>query len=400
MTKHTYHWKGLQRTGLIAQGSMDAQNIDEVKEILHTQGILPQKITRKFHYFTLRPQTIKPKDITLFSRQLSSLLNAGIPLTRAFDIICKGQANRAMRILVETIQYHVESGFTFAESLQKHPVFFNALYCHLIDIGERSGTMCTMLNNIAHYKEKMESIKQKIKKIATYPLFILLMTFLVTNVFLVYVIPQFESLFAQFGAKLPPYTQLLVSLSKLIQHHWIVLLGVSVGIVFGFIQSIRRSAFLTAWIDTQLLRIPLLGVLFKKAAISRFTRTLYITLAAGVPLVSALSSVAGATGNRVYSDATYNIKTSVSNGDSLHTAMKNTSLFPHLVLQFIAIGEESSTLEPMLQKIADYYDDDVTHRIETLNGLLEPLIMALLGLLVGSFVIAIYLPIINLGSVV
>jgi len=402
MSKHqdkikTYQWDGIQNTGLVTKGIIDAHTIIAAKAELRKQGIVTRKIVRKRSLLTIRKK-IQNRDIALFSRQLSTLMNAGISLIQAFDIISKGHDKKEMRLLIDALKHDVESGLTYAEALRKHPSIFDVLFCNLVDIGEKSGTICVILNNIATYKEKMESIKKKMRKIMTYPLAVLVVTFLIITGLLVVVIPQFESLFNQFGAELPTYTQAVVRLSRLFQTDWYLILGVLIGLFQVFVMSKRRSALFAKYVDIGLLRLPIIGNILMNTTMARFSRTLAITFAAGLPLTEALQCVSRATGNQVYAEATNHIRQRVSEGISMQLAMKSTNLFPNMAIQFVAIGEESGTLEYMLNKTADYYDEDVNNAIDAFSSLLEPAIMAILGLLVGSFVVAIYLPIFNLGE--
>ncbi|MGL6028587.1 MAG: type II secretion system F family protein, partial [Legionella sp.] len=305
-----------------------------------------------------------------------------------------------MRDLINDIKHDIETGFTLSEALIKHPVYFNELFCNLVDAGEKSGSLDIMLDKVATYKEKIETIKKKIKKALTYPMAVLVVACIVTAGLLMFVVPQFESLFKGFGADLPALTKAVVDMSKFMQSYWYIIFGLLGGAIFAFIYAKNHSLNFAQTIDRTLLKIPVIGSILEKAAIARFTRTLSITFAAGLPLVEALKSVAGATGNIIYANATDKIKDDVSTGQQMNIAMENTHLFPNMVMQMVAIGEESGRLEKMLGKVADFYEEDVDNAVDALSSLLEPIIMSVLGILVGGLVVAMYLPIFKLGSAV
>ncbi|MFU8878420.1 MAG: type II secretion system F family protein, partial [Wenzhouxiangellaceae bacterium] len=340
------------------------------------------------------------EDIAVFSRQLATMLQAGIPLVQAFDIVATGHENPGMQKLLSAIKVDLESGTTLAEALAKHPLYFDKLFINLVHSGEQSGALETLLDKIATYKEKTEAIKKKIKKALTYPAAILVVAVIVTAVLLVFVIPQFEDLFRGFGADLPAFTQVVVDLSRFVRSNgvFIILALVAAAMTFGYFK--KRSRKFNEFLDRALLKTPVIGGIIRKAAIARFTRTLSTMFAAGVPLVEALESVAGATGNIVYEKATLEIRTEVATGQRLQRAMEATELFPNMVIQMIAVGEESGSLDEMCAKVADFYESDVDDAVDNLSALLEPMIMAILGVLVGGLVIAMYLPIFKLGAVV
>lgn len=382
-------------------GDIQARSLALAKADLRNQGIVVNKVAKKRKpFFDKKNKKITAGDITVFSRQLATMIESGIPLVQSFDIVAKGQSNKRLKDLIEEIKHDVETGLTLAESLIKHPAYFNELFCNLIDAGEKSGSLDIMLDKVATYKEKIETIKKKIKKALTYPLAVLVVAFLVTAGLLIFVVPQFESLFKGFGADLPAMTQAVVSMSAFFQSYWYLIFGAIGGAIYAFIYARNHSIDFAQKVDMTLLKLPVIGPILEKAAIARFTRTLSITFAAGLPLVEALKSVAGATGNIVYAKATEKIKEEVSTGQQMNVAMENTHLFPNMVIQMVAIGEESGALEKMLGKVADFFEEDVDNAVDSLSSLLEPIIMSILGVLVGGLVIAMYLPIFKLGSAV
>lgn len=397
----TYQWEGVSQSGEKLNGVIDAQSPAIAKIELRKQGIITRKITKKRKpLLGLKSKKIKQADITVFSRQLATMIEAGIPLIQSFDIVSKGQTNERMKDLIETLKKDVESGLMLAEALRKHPVFFNELFCNLVDAGEKSGSLDIMLDKVATYKEKIESIKKKIKKALTYPMAVIAVAFLVTAGLLIFVVPQFETLFEGFGADLPALTRMVIDLSEFFQAYWYLIFGALIAAVYGFIQAKRRSPRFAHMVDRSLLKIPIVGTILQKATIARFTRTLSITFAAGLPLVEALKAVAGSTGNIIYAEATEKIREEVSSGQQMQVAMEHTHLFPNMVVQMVAIGEESGALEQMLTKVADFFEEEVDNAVDALSSLIEPLIMVVLGVLVGGLVVAMYLPIFKLGSVV
>ncbi|WP_133130466.1 type II secretion system F family protein [Legionella yabuuchiae] len=397
----SFNWEGVNQSGEKINGTIDAQSIAIAKVELRKQGVITRKIVKKrAPLFGKSSKKIKAADITIFSRQMATMIEAGIPLVQAFDIVARGQANPRMKKLIEDIKTDVESGTTLAEAFKKYPQHFNDLFCNLVDAGEQSGALDTMLDKVATYKEKIETIKKKIKKALTYPMAIMVVAFVVTAGLLIFVVPQFESLFEGFGADLPAVTRGVITMSEFFQAYWYIIFG-AVGLgVYGFIYSMKHSETFAHNIDRFLLKFPIIGPIIEKASIARFARTLSITFAAGLPLVDALKSVSGATGNYLFAKATENIREEVSSGQQLQVAMENTKMFPNMVVQMVAIGEESGALEQMLKKVADFYEEEVDNAVDSLSSLLEPLIMAILGVLVGGLVVAMYLPIFKLGTVV
>jgi type IV pilus assembly protein PilC len=397
--QYPFSWQGKDPKGTLLKGTVIAVNEAAVRASLRRQGLVPTRITRQSTLFKRRDK-ITSEDIAIFSRQLATMLQAGIPLVQAFDIVATGHENPGMQKLLSAIKVDLESGTTLAESLAKHPLYFDKLFVNLVHSGEQSGALETLLDKIATYKEKTEAIKKKIKKALTYPAAVVVVAVIVTAVLLVFVIPQFEALFQGFGADLPAFTQFVVGLSLFVRSQgWIIILGL-IAAVSAFTYFKKRSRRFNEFLDRMLLKIPVIGGIMEKAAIARFTRTLSTMFAAGVPLVEAMESVAGATGNIVYEKATLEIRTEVATGQRLQRAMEATELFPNMVIQMVAVGEESGSLDEMCAKVADFYERDVDDAVDNLSSLLEPMIMAILGILVGGLVIAMYLPIFKLGSVV
>ncbi|MDP3560155.1 MAG: type II secretion system F family protein [Legionellaceae bacterium] len=348
---------------------------------------------RQYSYSSI---SIKMRDVSIFTRQLKTMIEAGVPLIQSFEMIAQGLPS--MSAILQTIILDLEQGTTLAASFKKHPRYFNDLYCHLIAAGEASGTLVSMLEKIAQYTERTQRLRKKIKKALTYPMIVLTLTGLMLSLLCIFVIPQFELLFKEFGAELPAFTRLIIDVSSILQHDWYFIgLGLcGMGTIFYYIQ--RHFAALKHHRDSFLLKLPLLDAIIKKAIIARFSRTLAITLAAGLPLVEALSFVAKASANSAYEQAIEKIRIDIISGKKLHLTLQRSSLFFPLMIQMVAVGEEAGALEPMLSKVADYYEDEIDHRIEVLTTFLEPLVMAILGLLIGAIVIAMYLPIFKIGS--
>lgn len=397
----TFHYIGVNKAGQKVIGDIEARSMALAKVDLRKQGITINKVALKHNaLFNKKNKRITSGDITIFSRQLATMIESGIPLVQSFDIVAKGQSNKRLKDLIEDIKHDVETGLTLAETLQKRSVYFNELFCNLVDAGEKSGSLDIMLNKIATYKEKIETIKKKIKKALTYPMAVIVVAFIVTAGLLIFVVPQFETLFKGFGADLPAMTKAVVHMSKFFQSYWYLILGSLAAMIYSFIYAQKHLPNFAQGIDRALLKFPIVGPIIEKAAIARFARTLSITFAAGLPLVEALKSVAGATGNIIFSKATERIREEVSTGQQMNKAMENTHLFPNMVTQMVAIGEESGALEKMLGKVADFYEEDVDNSVDSLSSLLEPIIMSILGILVGGLVVAMYLPIFKLGSAI
>ena len=397
--QYPFSWQGKDPRGTVLKGTVIAVNEAAVRASLRRQGLVPTKIRRQSTLFK-KSEKITSADIAIFSRQLATMLQAGIPLVQAFDIVATGHENPGMQKLLSAIKVDLESGTTLAESLAKHPLYFDKLFVNLVHSGEQSGALETLLDKIAVYKEKTEAIKKKIKKALTYPAAVVAVAIIVTSVLLVFVIPQFEDLFKGFGADLPAFTQFVVGISRFVRDNGMLIILGLIAAVMTFVYFKKRSRKLNEFLDRLLLKLPIIGGIMEKAAIARFTRTLSTMFAAGVPLVEAMESVAGATGNIVYEKATLEIRTEVATGQRLQRAMEATELFPNMVIQMVAVGEESGSLDEMCAKVADFYERDVDDAVDNLSALLEPAIMAILGILVGGLVIAMYLPIFKLGAVI
>ncbi len=395
----SFVWEGRDKKGNRVRGKVVAANRHAVWLDLQRQGIVLGKIKQQSATFASRKKPT-PEDIAVFFRQLATMLTAGIPLVQSFEIVGAGHEKPSMQALILDIKQQIESGLTLHEAFAKHPLYFDDLSVNLVEAGEQAGALETLLDKIASYKEKTEAIKKKIKKALFYPTAVLFVAVIVTAILLIFVIPQFESLFKGFGADLPAFTQMVINLSRFVQANGIYIVAVLGGAGYTFSYMKARSRPMRESIDRMMLKFPIIGPILVKAAIARFARTLATTFAAGVPLVEALTSVAGATGNIVYETAVLRMKDEVSTGQRLQRAMENTNLFPNMVNQMIAVGEESGSLDQMAGKVADFYELEVDAAVDSMSSLLEPLIMAILGVLVGGLVIAMYLPIFKLGAAV
>jgi len=396
----TFQWQGTNRDGARVKGQMEALSDALVKVQLRKQGINPISVRKKTELFGKRKKKLESGDIAIFSRQMATMMQAGVPLVQALDIVGKGHENPAMGEMIGEIRTEIEGGSTFAESLSKHPKYFDDLFVNLVDAGERSGALEALLDKIATYKEKTEAIKKKVKKALTYPAAVIVVAFIVTGILLYFVVPQFEDLFVGFGADLPAFTKMIISLSQFVQTKWWMVLGILIAIGVTHVQRHRRFRGYRRAQDRIMLRLPVVGDILNKSAVARFARTLSTMFAAGVPLVDALDSVSRAAGNIVYEEAVQQMKDQVATGQQLQVTMAQVALFPSMAVQMIAIGEESGALDSMCAKVADFYEEEVDNLVDNLSSLLEPLIMAVLGVLVGGLVVAMYLPIFKLGSVV
>lgn len=396
-----FAWEGMDKNGKRVKGEMSGTSDALVKAVLRRQGVNPLKVRKKSKpLFGSGKKRIKSKDISVFSRQLATMMSSGVPLVQAFEIIGRGHENAGMQDLVLGIKNDVESGGTLAEALAKRPLYFDELYVNLVAAGEHAGILETLLQKIATYKEKTETLKGKIKKAMFYPIAVIVVAFIVTAILLIFVIPQFEELFRGFGADLPAPTQFVLNLSEIFQNWWwAIALGIA-GTVYGIFEARRRNKKVAHFIDRILLKIPLVGDILNKAAIARFARTLSTMFAAGTPLVEAMVSVAGASGNIVYQEAIMEMRDEIATGTQLQTAMRDQQLFPNMVIQMVAIGEEAGSLDQMLGKVADFYEEEVDNAVDSLSSLLEPLIMVFLGVIIGGLVISMYLPIFQMGKVV
>ncbi|MCY1405520.1 Type II secretion system protein F [compost metagenome] len=395
-----YAWEGTDRKGAKVRGELSGHNPALIKIHLRRQGITPGKVKKKTAALLRTGKAIKAADIALFTRQMATMMKAGVPLLQAFDIIADGFDNPNMRTLVQSLKQDVAGGSSLTTALRNQPRHFDELYSDLIDAGEQAGALDTLLDRVASYKEKTERLKVRIKKAMTYPMIVLLVATLVSGILLVQVVPQFRSLFEGFGADLPLFTQWVIALSQFMQHTWWMLLGGSVALVLALRHGYRHKPSVHAAMDRALLKLPIVGTLLGKSAVARYARTLSTTFAAGVPLIEALVSVAGATGNVQFKAAVQGISQEVASGTQLSAAMRGSGLFPNLAVQMTAIGEESGALDDMLDKVANHYENEVDTMVDNLTSLMEPLIMVVLGTLVGGLVIAMYLPLFKLGEVV
>lgn len=396
----TFIYEGTDRKGSKVKGEATGKAPSVVKAELRKQGINAKKVVRKREIHLGGKKKIKPMDIALFTRQMATMMKAGVPLVQAFEIVADGLENPSMKELVLKLKVDVEGGNNFAGALTKHPDQFDDLYCSLIDAGEQSGSLETMLDRVAIYKEKSEALKMKIKKAMKYPMVVVGAAVIVTAILLLKVVPVFEELFAGFGAELPAFTQFVIGLSKGLQANFLFILVGIIVFVIGFTQLKKRSTAFANFLDRMILKMPIVGDLAFKSTIARYARTLSTTFSAGVPLIEALDACAGATGNVVYRNAVFQVKEDVSTGQQLQFAMRSTGVFPAMALQMTAIGEESGALDAMLEKVALYYEDEVDNAVDGLTSMMEPLIMGVLGVVIGGLIIAMYMPIFQLGNVV
>jgi len=390
-----YSWEGKDKAGKQIRGEMRAAGTVIVTSTLRRQGIKVTKIKK-----TQSGGKITDKDITLFTRQLATMMKSGVPLLQAFDIVGRGHSNRALSKLLLDIKADVETGSNLTDAFRKYPLYFDALYCNLVGAGEAAGILDTILDRLATYKEKIQAIKGKIKSALFYPISIIVVAFVITAIIMIFVIPAFKDLFEGFGAELPAPTLLVMTISNFFVAYWWAILGILGGGIYAFLYTWKRSISMQRVMDRFALKIPVFGEVIRKATIARWSRTLSTMFAAGVPLVESLDSVAGAAGNHLYYEATKNIQIDVSTGNSLMSSMASTNVFPNMVIQMVAIGEEAGSLDSMLSKIADFYEAEVDDAVAALSSLMEPIIMVVLGTLIGGMVIAMYLPIFKMGMVV
>jgi type IV pilus assembly protein PilC len=395
--EYIFAWEGKDKTGKTVRGEMRAGGETIVNVTLRRQGIMVTKVKKK----TYRAgKKIQDKDLTLFTRQLATMMKAGVPLLQSFDIVGKGHSNPSMSKLIMDLRADIETGTSLNNAFRKYPLYFDPLFCNLVGAGEQAGILEDLLTRLAIYKEKTLALKSKIKGALMYPCAILGIAFIVTAVIMIWVVPAFKSVFSSFGANLPAPTLIVMGISDFVVTWWYLIFGSIFGTLYFFFQTWRRSLKMQQVMDRVLLRLPVFGDVIRKGTIARWTRTLSTMFAAGVPLVEALDSVGGASGNNVYLDATKKIQTEVSTGTSLTVAMQNANVFPNMVTQMVAIGEESGALDGMLGKVADFYEEEVDEAVKALSSLMEPLIMVILGVVIGGLVVAMYLPIFKLGSVV
>lgn len=400
-TDSIFTYKGVDRKGNKVQGEVKGTSTALVKAQLRKKGIIPGAVRKKPKpLFGGGKKKIKAQDIAIFTRQMATMMKAGVPLVQSFEIVADGLENPALKTLVLEIREDVASGNGFAVSLAKHPKYFDELFCNLVESGEQSGALETMLDRIATYKEKTEQMKAKIKKALTYPIAVVVVAIVVTGILLVKVVPQFAETFSSFGADLPAFTLFVLGISETVQSWWFVIMVGMIAAVFGFIEAKKRSRPFSKFVDKYVLYLPIIGKIMYESIVARFARTLSTTFAAGVPLIDALESVAGATGNIIYEEATLRIRDDVATGIQLHTAMRSVDMFPSMLLQMTAIGEESGSLDEMLDKVAQFYEESVDNLVDNLTTLLEPMIMAVLGILVGGLMVAMYLPIFQIGQAI
>ncbi len=395
--EYSFAWEGKDKTGKLMRGEMRASGEALVQATLRRQGILVSKIKKQTFK---RGGKVSEKDITLFTRQLATMMKSGVPLLQAFDIVGKGASNQAVAKLLMDIKSDVETGSSLNQAFRKYPLYFDALFCNLVAAGEAAGILDSLLDRLATYKEKILAIKSKIKSALFYPIAVIVVAIIITTVIMIYVIPAFKDIFSNFGADLPAPTLVVIALSDFMVAYWYIIFGILGGALYGFFFMWKRSEKMQAVMDKLLLRLPIFGEIIRKATMARWTRTLSTMFAAGVPLVEALDSVGGASGNYVYKMATKQIQSEVSTGTSLTVAMQNSNIFPNMVIQMVSIGEESGQLDQMLSKVADFFEAEVDDAVEAMSSLMEPMIMVVLGTLIGGMVVAMYLPIFKLGAVV
>jgi type IV pilus assembly protein PilC len=392
-----FTWEGKDKSGKIVRGEMRAATETVVRTTLRRQGLLVTKVNKQRFK---RGGRITDKDITLFTRQLATMMKSGVPLLQSFDIVSKGASNPAVGKLVADIKMDVETGSALNQAFRKYPLYFDQLYCNLIEAGEQAGILDALLERLAIYKEKTQAIISKIKSALFYPISVLVVAFIVTAVIMIFVVPQFKQVFSSFGADLPGPTLVVIAISDYFVDNWYLIFGGVGAGLYAFFYTWKRSLPMQIVMDKLALRLPVFGAVIRKATMARWTRTLSTMFAAGVPLVEALDSVGGASGNYIYSEATKQIKAEISTGSSLTVAMQNANVFPSMVLQMVAIGEESGQLDAMCSKVADFFEAEVDDAVDALSSLMEPLIMVVLGVLIGGIIVAMYLPIFKLGAVV
>ncbi|HZP65305.1 MAG TPA: type II secretion system F family protein [Rudaea sp.] len=397
----TFSWVGTDKRGVKIKGEYASKNATLVKAELRRQGINPITVKQKAKpLFGSSGKTIKAREIAVFSRQIAVMMAAGVPMVQGFDIIASGQNNPRMKNMLLDVKTNIEGGSTLAEALGKYPVQFDELYRNLVRAGESAGVLDTVLDTVATYKENIEAIKGKIKKAMFYPAIVFAVAILVSAILLIFVVPQFEAVFKNFGAELPAFTQMIVTASRFLTSYWYIVLLAVAGTAIALIALYKRSPAFAHFCARAVLKLPVVGQILHQSAIARFSRTLGVTFSAGVPLVEALDSVSGATGSPVYNDAVKRIREDVAVGHQLQLAMRQTNLFPNMVVQMVAIGEESGALDKMLYKVAEFYEQEVNNAVDALSSLLEPLIMVIIGVLVGGMVVGMYLPIFKLAAVV
>ncbi|CAM5193542.1 type II secretion system F family protein [Alishewanella longhuensis] len=395
-----FTYKGINRKGDRKTGEIKATSIAEAKALLRQQGVTPSGVKKKARSLFGDEKRITAADISIVTRQIATMLGAGVPLVQSIDLIANGSDNKSLRALMQKISVKIQAGLPLSETLREHPKYFDDLYCDLVKSGEQSGALDRIFDRIAIYKEKAEALKSKIKKAMFYPVAVLVVAAIVTSILLIFVVPQFAEIFGSFGAELPAFTLFVLGISELMQQYWWLVLGILIAAGFFTAKAYRNSLKFRFAADALLLKAPVIGNILNKAAVARYARTLSTTFAAGVPLIEALESSAGAAGNEIYKKAILEVRDEVSSGNQMHFSMKQTDRFPEMVIQMVAIGEESGALDSMLAKVANIYEQEVDDAVDGLTALLEPLIMAVLGVIIGGLIIAMYLPIFQLGNIV
>jgi type IV pilus assembly protein PilC len=395
-----FTYKGVNRRGKKVDGEIKGTSIAEAKALLRQQGITPSGVKKKPKSLFGEGKKIKPVDIAIFTRQIATMLGAGVPLVQSIDLIASGSENKSLRTLMQKISVKVQAGLPLSDTLREHPKYFDELYCDLVKSGEASGSLDQIFDRLAIYKEKAEALKSKIKKAMFYPIAVLVVSFIVTSILLIFVVPQFAEIFAGFGAELPAFTLFVLGISEFMQEYWWLVLIALFAFSYVVKKAYANNLKFRTWADGRIIKLPVIGDILNKAAVARYARTLSTTFAAGVPLIEALESAAGASGNEVYKNAILFIREEVSSGNQMYLAMKQTDQFPEMVVQMVSIGEESGALDSMLAKVANIYEQEVDDAVDGLTALLEPLIMAVLGVIIGGLIVAMYLPIFQLGAIV
>ena len=399
--KSVFIYKGTDKRGAKVDGTIEGHNVDLVKAQLRQKGISPISVRKKPKpLFGEKAGKITAGDIAIFARQLTTMMTSGVPLVQAFEIVGNGQENAAMQKMIFAIKNDVEAGASLSQALANHPAQFDDLFVGLVAAGEASGTLEDLLNKIAVYKEKTEAIKKKVKKALTYPIAIMIIALVVTSILLIFVVPQFKTVFEGFGAELPAFTLMVVGMSEWLQANWYIFFGIIIATIVTFIECKKRLPIVGIYQDKLALKAPIVATIVEKSILARFSRTLATMFAAGVPLVEAMDSVAGAVNNYVYTQATFRIRDEVATGDQLNVSMNRAKLFPNMMIQMVAIGEESGSVDQMLNKVADFYEEEVDNAVDQMSALMEPMIMAVLGVLIGGLVVAMYLPIFQMGAAV
>lgn len=396
----TYQWRGLNRRGKKTDGEIRANSIHEAKALLRQQGITPSLVKRKARSLLGGEAKITAADIAVLTRQIATMLSAGVPLVQSIDLIATGSEKKSLRSLMQKVSLKVQSGMPLSEVLREHPIYFDELYCDLVKSGEQSGALDRIFDRVATYKEKSEALKSKIKKAMFYPIAVTIVALIVTSILLIFVVPSFAEIFAGFGAELPAFTQLVIHISEWMQAYWWLVLLAIVAAIFAYKKAYRQNLKFKTAADAFALKLPVMGMIMNKSAVARYARTLSTTFAAGVPLIEALESAAGAAGNEIYKNAILEVRADVAAGGQMFSAMRTTHQFPEMVIQMVSIGEETGALDDMLARVASIYEQEVDDAVDGLTALLEPIIMAVLGVLIGGLIIAMYLPIFQLGSVI